>query len=304
MNRLGVPVPTYERMPERRSSIGEATLRVLCLTNMYPTESDPSTGSFVRELVEEVRRLGVHVEVLAFDGRRRKRRYAEAAVLLRRALRDGRFDLVHAHYGLTGMVALSQRRVPTLVTFHGSDTGYVRWQGWVSWLVARCATPVFVSRDGARRLGCPDAAVIPAGADLARFRPRPASEARRALGWAESGHIVLFPGSRSNERKDARLFDSVVKELRRYVPDVRTVSLEGFSRSQVVDVMNAVDLMLDDVGVRRFAGGSEGMSRLCDSRRVRSGGRHAGAAGRAARVRDRAAGPRPPGRRGSRSIRV
>lgn len=219
-------------------------MRVLCLTNMYPTETEPWFGSFVRELVEDVRALGVDVEVLAFDGRRRKQRYAEAAVMLRRTLRKSRFDLVHAHYGLTGMVALAQRSIPTVVTFHGSETGYVRWQAWISWFVARRTTPVFVSRAGARLLGCPDAAVIPAGVDVDLFRPRPVEEARRSLGWPESGRFILLPGSRANERKNPLLFDSVVQELRRHVPDLTAVSLEGFSREQVVDVMNAVDVTL------------------------------------------------------------
>jgi hypothetical protein len=40
---------------------------------------------------------GVEVEVLAFDGRERKQAYAEAGLEFRRALRHGRFDLVHAH---------------------------------------------------------------------------------------------------------------------------------------------------------------------------------------------------------------
>jgi hypothetical protein len=47
-------------------------LRVLCFTNMYPTETEPWEGTFVRELVEG-RQLGVYVDVLAFDGLRRKR---------------------------------------------------------------------------------------------------------------------------------------------------------------------------------------------------------------------------------------
>jgi glycosyltransferase involved in cell wall biosynthesis len=211
---------------------------------MYPTETEPWVGSFVRELVEDVRALGVDVEVLAFDGRGRRRAYAEAALMLRRVLRNGSFDLVHAHYGLTGMVALAQRSIPTVVTFHGSDTGYVRWQARVSWIVARCTTPVFVSRAGARLLGCPDAAVIPAGVDVDLFMPRPADEARRSLGWPVHGRFVLLPGARANARKDARLFDSVIDELRRHVPDLTAVSLEGFSRNQVVDVMNAVDVTL------------------------------------------------------------
>jgi glycosyltransferase involved in cell wall biosynthesis len=219
-------------------------MRVLCLTNMYPTDAEPWFGSFVRELVEDVRALGVDVEVLAFDGRRHKQRYAQAAVKLRRALRAGRFDLVHAHYGLTGMVALAQRSVPTVVTFHGSETGYVRWQAWISWFVARCTTPVFVSRAGARLLGCPNAAVIPAGVDVDLFRPRPVEEARRSLGWPERDRFILLPGSRADPRKNARLFDSVMRELRRDIPDLTAVSLEGFSRQQVVDVMNAVDVTL------------------------------------------------------------
>ncbi len=219
-------------------------MRVLCLTNMYPTETEPWLGSFVHTLVEDVRELGVEVEVLSFDGRGRKRRYAEAAVLLRRALRKGGFDLVHAHYGLTGMVALAQRSIPTVVTFHGSETGYVKWQAWISWFVARRTTPVFVSRAGAQLLGCPDAAVIPAGVDVDLFRPQPIVEARRALDWPEGNRFILLPGSREKPVKNAQLFDSVVQELRRRLPDVAAVSLEGFSRQQVVNVMNAVDVTL------------------------------------------------------------
>jgi teichuronic acid biosynthesis glycosyltransferase TuaC len=221
-------------------------VRVLCFTNMYPSETEPWAGSFVRDLVEGVRALGVDVEVLAFDGRTRKRAYAEAAIALRRALRDKRFDLVHAHYGLTGLAALAQRHVPTVVTFHGSDTGNprVKWQAWVSWIVARRTTPVFVSRDGARRLRCPEAEVIPAPVDTDLFQPGSAETARRSLGWPAGGRYVLLPGARANLDKGARLFDEVVQKVRREVPDLRSVSLEGFERSQVVDVMNAVDVTL------------------------------------------------------------
>ena len=221
-------------------------MNVLCLTNMYPTEADPKQGCFVRDLVEDTRGLGIDVDVLAFDGRERKWAYAEAGLMLRRIIRRRHFDLIHAHYGLTGVVALGQRRIPTVVTFHGSDTGnpHVKWQGWLSWFVARLTRPIFVSTDGARRLGCPNAAVIPAGVDLELFRWRPAAEARRSLGWPERGRFVLLPGARANRTKGAPLFDDVVRELRRRVADVTPVSLEGFSRKEVADVMNAVDVTL------------------------------------------------------------
>jgi hypothetical protein len=36
---------------------GECRVNVLCLTNMYATEADPSAGCFVRDLVEDVHAL-------------------------------------------------------------------------------------------------------------------------------------------------------------------------------------------------------------------------------------------------------
>jgi teichuronic acid biosynthesis glycosyltransferase TuaC len=221
-------------------------MKVLCFTNIYPSEKEPSAGCFVRDLVEDLRTLGVDVHILAFSGRERRTEYAAAGRALRRTIAAGGFDLVHAHYGLTGALAVSQRSVPVIVTFHGSDTGNprVRWQGWLSWFVARLGTPVFVSRDGALRLGCPNAAVIPAGVDVELFRPRPAAEARAALGWRDRGRYVLLPGARANPDKGVRLFDAAVDEARTRAQDLTAVSLEGFSREQVADVMNAVDVTL------------------------------------------------------------
>jgi teichuronic acid biosynthesis glycosyltransferase TuaC len=220
-------------------------MKVLCFTNIYPSAREPSAGSFVRDLVEDLRELGLDVHVLAFSGRERRRAYAEAGLAFRRTIRADSFDLVHAHYGLTGILAVTQRRVPVVVTFHGSDTGNprVRWQGWFSWLVARASTPVFVSRDGARRLGCPNAAIIPAGVDLDLFQPRSTAEARAALGWSENGRYVLLPGARSKPDKGVNLFDAAVREARKRV-EITPVSLENFTREEVANVMNAVDVTL------------------------------------------------------------
>lgn len=215
-------------------------MRVLCLTNMYPSSTDPVTGSFVRDQVEDLRSLGLDVEVLAFDGRARSANYVRAAALLRRHLCERPPDLVHAHYGLTGAVSLTQLRLPVVTTFHGSDSGYVRWQAPISWVVARATTPIFVARAHAERMGLPHATVIPAGVDTAAFRISGRADARRRLGWNDEGRYVLLPGARENPVKGAKLFDAVVASL----PGVRGVTLEGYTRPQVVDVLNAVDVVL------------------------------------------------------------
>jgi glycosyltransferase involved in cell wall biosynthesis len=211
---------------------------------MYPTSAEPWFGSFVRDLVEDLRSIDLDVDVLSFDGRADTSEYLRAAARLRERLRAQHYDLVHAHYGLTGAVALFQRRVPVIVTFYGTDAGYVRWKRRVSWCVSRVAEPIFVSRAAARRVGLPGARVIPTGVDTSLFKPGSRVEARRLLGWSDDRPHVLLPGARRLPVKNAALFDAAVEEVRRQIPEVAAKSLEGFTRDEAALVLRAADVVL------------------------------------------------------------
>ena len=47
--------------------------------------------------------------------------YLRALPALRRVIRAERPDIIHAHYGLCGLLANLQRRIPVVTTYHGSD---------------------------------------------------------------------------------------------------------------------------------------------------------------------------------------
>jgi len=219
-------------------------MKVLVVTNMYPTASEPWFGSFVRDQVEDLRALGLDVELLSFDGRHRETEYGRAARRVRQLTRTGRFDLLHAHYGLAGAVALSQRSVPVVTTFHGSDTGYIRWQRIVSAVVARWSVPIFVNRAGVHLLWCRSGHVIPAGVDTEVFVPADRSAIRHRLGWNEECSYILFPGSRHDQRKRPDLFAATVDALRTAGQRVEPVYLENLSRAESAEVIAAVDLTL------------------------------------------------------------
>jgi glycosyltransferase involved in cell wall biosynthesis len=218
-------------------------MKVLVLTAMYPTERDPWSGCFVRDQVEDLRELGVETRVFYFAGRADWRQYMVAARVLRDLLRREPADLVHAHYGLAGATGMVQRLAPVVTTFHGSDT-VIPWQRSVSWVVARATTPVFVSAEGARRLGKAAAPIVPAAVDTRRFAPLDRADARRALGWDEHARYVLLPGARDNPVKGAQLFDAVVERVRQRAAGVDAVSLEGWSRDEAALVLNAADVTL------------------------------------------------------------
>ena len=124
-------------------------MRVLVVTNMYPRREDPVTGVFVRTQVESLTRLGVESELEIIEGRRSKLAYLAAIGRVNARVRRERFDLVHAHYGLSGFMAVQQRQVPVVVSFCGSDLlGITDEQGRYT---ARGQTQVMLSRYAAAR---------------------------------------------------------------------------------------------------------------------------------------------------------
>lgn len=216
-------------------------MRVLIVTNMYPTPAEPAFGSFVKEQVDDLRRLGLHVDEVVFDGRARSTEYARTVGVVRRALRADSYDVVHAHYGLSGAVAaLARPRIPLVTTFHGSDYEGPAWQRWVSTAVVRRSSAIVVSESGRRRLFARDAAVIPMGVDTALFAPMERADARRRLGWDEAGRYALLAGARRNPVKGAALFDAAVSR----VPGLEGKTLEGLPRPDVALALNAADVLV------------------------------------------------------------
>jgi glycosyltransferase involved in cell wall biosynthesis len=220
-------------------------LRVLFVTNLYPTAEEPWRGCWVYDQIEDLRALGLDLDVIHFDGRPDSLNYLRTAREIRRRIDRDSFDLIHAHYGLTGAAACFQRRVPVVTTFHGSDCNdAIPWQRYLSWVVARRSSPLFVSEEGRRRLGCSSAPVVPAGVDTELFTPRSRRAARRRLGWPEDHKYVLLPGSRSIPAKRPDLFDAVLSEAQKVEASLTGIALEGYSREQVALVLNAVDVVL------------------------------------------------------------
>jgi teichuronic acid biosynthesis glycosyltransferase TuaC len=171
-------------------------VRALVVTNMYPTPVRPPLGSFVRDQVEALRRRDdVEVELFAFPPGLTG--YPRAARELRRRFRGRKFDVVHAHFGLTAWPAVVGRLGPVVVTLHGNDLFHPRSNRLSRAILPFTALPAAVSREFSRLI--PGAgttrrvAVLPVGIDLERFRPIPRPEARERLGLDPAGPYLLFP---------------------------------------------------------------------------------------------------------------
>jgi teichuronic acid biosynthesis glycosyltransferase TuaC len=171
-------------------------VRALVVTNMYPTPERPALGSFVRDQVEALKRRGdVEIELFAFG--HGLRGYPRAARELRRQYKGRRFDVVHAHFGLTAWPAVVARLGPVVVTLHGNDLFHPRSNRLTRAILPFTALPAAVSREFSTLLKGAGTtrrvAVLPVGIDLERFRPIPRREARERLGLDPDGRYLLFP---------------------------------------------------------------------------------------------------------------
>jgi glycosyltransferase involved in cell wall biosynthesis len=166
---------------------------------------------------------------------------------IRRRLRRDGFDLVHAHFGLTGWCARLAGARPLVVTFHGTDVHHPR-TGPLSRRLARrieLAAPVSHSllEADAGWPGLPRVegacAVLPCGADLERFRPSDRVTARTRLGLDADGRYLLFPagpGRREKRHDRARR----VAEL----ASAELLTGGGIDSAAMPDWVNAADAVL------------------------------------------------------------
>jgi glycosyltransferase involved in cell wall biosynthesis len=216
-------------------------MRALIVTNMYPSADQPALGSFVRDQVDALRRIdGVDVEVFSFEPGAVSA-YVRAASELRDRHRRYRYDVVHAHYGLTAWPAFGARGAVHAVTLHGTDLAHPRSRTITLAalpfldLVAAVSEPLAaeIPRWAVRGRR----AVLPTGVDVDRFRPIPRDQARAELGLDRDGPYLLFPAdpSRPEKRHDRAL---AVAE------NVPLLSLGEVDRANVPVYVNAANAVL------------------------------------------------------------
>ena len=219
--------------------------RVLVVSNMWPGEGSPHVGVFVQRQVEALRtaRPAWTFDVATIAGPRGRSDYLRAAFRLRRMMRTGRYDLAHAHYGLTGLSAVIGGVRPLVLTLHGGEIE-VPWQTPLTRLAMRRSAAVIAVSEWVRsRFADTRMRVIPCGVQTDVFVPGDRATARQRLGLPADAAVVLFPADPREPIKDHALYRAAMERVRHSVPDAVELTL-GVPPAEVPQRMVAADLVM------------------------------------------------------------
>lgn len=212
-------------------------MRVLVIARFKKRKYAP----FITEQVEALIKVGVECRYFGVT-QKGLWGYLKSYYGFRKAISSYQPDIIHAHYGLCGLLANLQRRIPVVTTYHGSDINNPTARKLSKWAIKLSAHNVFVSKSNII-IAHPtknNYSLIPCGINLEDYPIIDRLKAREELGLDSDKKYVLFSGAFDNRVKNAPLAKAAISLL----PDVELIELKGFNRSQVALLMQAVNAFL------------------------------------------------------------
>ena len=197
---------------------------------------------FVKEQGDSLKELGLDIDYFLIKGKGITG-YLKNYFNLNRLIKTNTYDIIHAHYGLSGLLATFQPHVPVVITFHGSDVNLNRTNFYLSFLASRLSDAnIFVHESLSKKLSLysDKAEIIPCGVNLNLFKPIDKLASRDKLGLDLNYNYVLFSSSFNNKIKNAALAKLALSNFENII----LLEMKGYSREEVHLLMNAVDILI------------------------------------------------------------
>lgn len=218
---------------------------IVCSRRGYSAHTD-YMAPFVYEQMKAIQAMGVECKAIlvgkGFLG------YCRATRQIRNIIRIFSPNVVHAHYGLCGLIANLQRTVPVVTTYHGTDLYNKRLRIISQLSVLLSKRNIVVSGENTNKLFKQNSIrIIPCGVNADLLVPREKEEARQKLGWDMDKKFVLFSKEFYNSAKNYPLAKAAIDEYNStyaHGSEAELLEFIGYTREQVLLLFNAVDCVL------------------------------------------------------------
>jgi glycosyltransferase involved in cell wall biosynthesis len=215
-------------------------LIVCSYKEQFPAHMTP----FVEEQGNMLKEQGLEVDYFTIRGNG-VWGYLKNYPALKKKIKATRYDIVHAHFGLSGALAVMQRTVPVVITFHNGETLSVKSNIISSLASLFSAYNIYVAQhiyDFCYFKNKNKSMILPCGIDIEKTQLIPQAEAKVKMNLPSDKINILFGGNFLNLRKNVKLANEALALLQRN--DINLIELKGFSREEVNTLLCACDLML------------------------------------------------------------
>lgn len=213
-------------------------MKILIVANF----NDGVFSPFVIEQTEALKKEGCEIDFYGIVGKGFWGYYSNRGAYLKK-IDEFKPDLIHAHYGLSGMLAVLQNKVPVVITFHNGET-HTFVGNLISSIAAQRAKHVVYVAEHIRQLCYMKAknyTIIPCGINLSDCNITPFEEARKKLGFDKNKKYILFGGAFDNLRKNFPLLKAGI-DLLPNKDDIVCLEMKGLSRAECTLKMCGCDL--------------------------------------------------------------
>ena len=197
------------------------------------------TSPFITEQADAIKDKGIDLQYFFIQGKGLKA-YMNSYSYFKKQIAVFKPDVIHAHYGLSGLFANLQRSVPVVTTFHGGDINYRKSRPFSLIAIKLSRYNIFVSQKLARKAHARKNFIIqPCGANLDTFYPVDKKQAREKLKLRSDQTYILFAGSFNSWVKNVILARAAIEKIHH---DIHLIELRGYTREEVNLLLNACDL--------------------------------------------------------------
>ena len=225
-------------------------MKVLHVSNNYPSKKFPIFGIFVKEQIDSLNSIGITNDLHFCNGFEKGRiEYLKSILELRKILKTNQYDIIHCHHALSALLLL--------LTFHTKQNNVIisyqndpqNEHGIILFRLLKYRFKNFIFKNNSKYLSKlnGNGYYLPNGVDTDFFKPMEKTLAKNKLGLDINTTYILFVSSNKlRHQKRLDRFEKIITLLKEKSTDkkIEPIILTNVNRELMPFYFNAASLHL------------------------------------------------------------
>lgn len=203
---------------------------------------------FIISQAESLKDNGVEIDSFIYNGTGLIN-YLKAIPLLRKKIKHNNYDIIHAHYSYSSLVAiLTFYRIPIVTSFMGSDVlGFRKIDKIIKIIVAKFSKIIIAkSKQIAESIAYNNKGIeiVPNGVNFNTFKVIDKSLTKNDLKLNSNIKYILWVGDAKRKEKNFKLAEETFRIIKTAIENVELIQIWGVTQKRLNKYYNGCDVFL------------------------------------------------------------